>query len=73
MPYLSIGEAARQIGANPRHISDLFYARVLRDDLCPVMAGRRMIPLDYLEMIRAALRRAGKPVTDPAKGVANGR
>lgn len=58
--YISVSEAARQIGVAPRCISDLFYSRQLRDDLNPVVAGRRMIRTDYLDMIRAALRRAGK-------------
>jgi hypothetical protein len=48
------------LGAVPKDISALFYARRLRDDLCPVLSGRRMIPEDYLDIIRMELRRAGK-------------
>ena len=62
MPYICVGEAAKRLGANPIHISQLFYSQQLRSDLCPVIAGRRLIPLDYLDLIRAALKRAGKPV-----------
>ena len=62
MSHMTVSEAARQLGAKPRDISNLFYNRMLRDDLCSVVAGRRMIPPDYLDTIRAALRRAGKPV-----------
>jgi hypothetical protein len=62
MSHLNVSEAARRLGAVPRDISDLFYKRELRDDLCPVLGGRRMIPIEYLDMIEMALRRAGKPV-----------
>jgi hypothetical protein len=62
MPYLSVSEAARRLGARPRDISDLFYQRVLRDDLCPITAGRRMIPVDYLDCIVQALKRSGRTV-----------
>jgi len=65
MTSLSVSEAARQIGANPKDISDLFYRRELRDDLCPIVAGRRLIPADYLDMIRMTLRRNGRTL---AKG-----
>ena len=60
MEHLSVSGAARQLGARPKDISELFYRRVLRDDLCPIVAGRRLIPANYLPMIAAALRREGK-------------
>lgn len=56
MSYLSVSEVARQIGANPKDISNLFYQRKLRDDICPIVAGRRIIPIDYIEIIKAALK-----------------
>ena len=59
MKHLSVSEAARRLGARPRDISDLFYRRRLPDDLCPIIAGRRLIPEDCLEAIGFALRRAG--------------
>lgn len=62
--FLSVSEVARRIGATPRDISDLFYRRMLRDDLCPVVGGRRLIPDSYVDTIRAALRRAGRPVAE---------
>lgn len=62
MAYLSVSQAARQLRARPRDISDLFYRRRLRDDLCPIVGGRRLIPEDYLDMIAAELARAGHPV-----------
>ena len=61
MTQLSVSEAARRLGAHPKDISDLFYRRELRDDLCPIVAGRRLIPESYLGVIRAALRRHGRP------------
>lgn len=66
MSHLSVSDAARRIGARPKDISDLFYRRVLRDGLCPIIAGRRVIPEDYLDMIVAALRRAGRPIVQEA-------
>jgi hypothetical protein len=62
MPELfTVSDVARQLDASPRDISDLFYRRTLRDDLCPIVGGRRLIPPDYVEFIQAALRRAGRP------------
>ena len=54
------GEVARRLGVRPKTITDLFYAGKLRDDLCPVYSGRRMIPEGYIVEVEAALRRAGK-------------
>lgn len=62
MPLLGVSEAARRIGAHPKDISQLFYARKLRDDLCPIVGGRRLIPESYLDIICMALRRDGRPV-----------
>lgn len=62
MPHLSVSEAARRLGARPKDISDLFYRRQLRDDACPIVAGRRLIPEDYLTVIEMVLKRAGRPV-----------
>jgi hypothetical protein len=63
--YLSISDAADELTQTheqtirPRWISDLFYLRELRGDLCPIVGGRRLIPRDYLPMIAMALRRRG--------------
>jgi len=65
MSYLSVSEAARRLGARPQDISGLLYRRVLRDDLCPVIGGRRMIPEDYLPLVAQALRRAQRRVATP--------
>jgi hypothetical protein len=62
MNYLAVSEVARRLGANPRDVSDLFYRRRLRDDACPIVGGRRLIPADYVAIIEMALRRAGRPI-----------
>ena len=66
MSYLSVSEVARRLGARPKDISDLFYARHLSDAKCPVVGGRRLIPDTYVERIRNALSRAGRPVHTPS-------
>lgn len=64
--HLIVSEAARaltdQLGEDvrPRDISTLFYLRELRDDLCPIIGGRRLIPHSYLPEIVSALRRHRK-------------
>lgn len=59
MEFLSVSEAARELGAKPKHISDLLYQRELRDDLCPIVGGRRLIPRSYLPTIRHVLVERG--------------
>jgi hypothetical protein len=65
MQYVSVSEAARRLRAKPRDISDLFYRRQLRDDLCPIVAGRRLIPESYLDLVALALKHAGRPLGKP--------
>lgn len=60
-PYLSVGGAARRLGVKPYQISKLFDQRLLREDLCPLVAGRRLIPDRYLPTVAAELR--GKGIT----------
>lgn len=60
--FLSVSEAARRLGVRPKDISDAFYQRRLRDDLCPIIAGRRLIPDDYLEQIAKTLKLPRKRV-----------
>ena len=63
--FFTVSEAARELegmvngGVRPRDISTLFYQRELRDDLCPIVGGRRLIPRNYLDVIAMALRRKG--------------
>jgi hypothetical protein len=64
MSHLSVSEAARELNARPRDISELFYKRELNDDLCPIVGGRRLIPRDYLPVLRMVLKRHGRPVAE---------
>lgn len=68
VPYLSVGDAARRLGVQPRIVTMLFYQQKLRDDLCPIIGGRRVIPETYLSMIELVLKRAGRIVADPQGG-----
>lgn len=62
---VSVSEAARRISDNvgftvaPRAISDAFYKRFLDDERCPIIGGRRIVPVDYLPEIEAKLRERG--------------
>jgi hypothetical protein len=63
--FLSVSEAARElneqlgIAIRPQDITNLFYRRELRDDACPIVGGRRLIPRDHLAMIGKQLRQRG--------------
>jgi hypothetical protein len=64
----TISQLARHYGVPPRVISDLFYLRKLDDLRCPVFAGRRMIPNDYLPEIEKVLRQMGRlPATEASR------
>jgi hypothetical protein len=54
--YLGVREVARQIGCRPRDLSDGLYDGTLDAGRCPLVAGRRLIPRDYVPEIRKALR-----------------
>ena len=58
--FLTVSDVGRRFGVAPRIISDLFYARRLDDQRCPIIAGRRLIPLDYIPCVEAALRAADR-------------
>lgn len=67
MDYLSVSDAARELGLRPRAISDAFYSRKLDDSMCPVVGRRRLIPRQYLPVIQRVLkdernRSSSKPV-----------
>ena len=59
MKLLSVGDVAKELDVRPAQVTQLFYERRLRDDLCPIVAGRRLIPPNYLGMIAMALRQKG--------------
>lgn len=68
---LSVGDVARLLAVRPSQVTQLFYERRLRDDLCPIVAGRRLIPPDYVTVIAMELRRKGIKVS-PSDPVAHG-
>jgi hypothetical protein len=60
MPVSIVSEVAKQIGANPKDISDLFYQRKLDVSRCPIVGGRRLIPEDYIPEIKGILEATGR-------------
>ena len=65
MGILSVSDVARQIGANPKDISDLFYQRKLDGVRCPIVGGRRLIDKAYIPEIEKALRAIGRLMGAP--------
>jgi hypothetical protein len=53
---LTVSDVARQLGCRPRDVSDLFYARLVSEERCPVVGGRRLIPADLVPAVAKALR-----------------
>jgi hypothetical protein len=47
------------VWVRPRDITDLFYKRLLPDERCPILGGRRLIPRDLVPVIEAKLRERG--------------
>jgi hypothetical protein len=66
-----VGEVAEMIGAKPRDISDLFYRKELRRDLCPVKSGRRLIPANYVPIVERILRKFGRQVREEVTSAAH--
>jgi hypothetical protein len=62
----SVSDIARELSARyagvirSRDITDLFYKRLLDDDVCPVVGGRRLIPRSYVPEVVDALRKQGR-------------
>ncbi len=61
-----VSDIARHFRVKPRVISGLFYDRVLDDQICPVVAGRRLIPESYLPEVERVLRERGLLATSEA-------
>lgn len=63
---MSVGSCAKLIAeefgvsVRARDITRLLYDGELRDDICYIESGRRVIPPTYVPMVVAALRRRGK-------------
>jgi hypothetical protein len=72
MTHLSVSEVARRLGVRPREISDLLYARMLSDRHCPIVAGRRLIPEEYVADAAAALRARGRDGGGPCTSTPTG-
>lgn len=68
---LSVRDAASRLRVRPRQITSAFYDGLLRDDIAPIVGGRRIIPESYLETIAMVLRRRGVEV--PTAGRAPAR
>jgi hypothetical protein len=64
----SISALARRTGVPPQVLSNLFYRRVLDDQQCPVVNGRRVIPAVYVTVIERVLRERGLMRKDADKG-----
>jgi hypothetical protein len=62
MLLYSVSDVARMLGVAPAQISQLFYERQVRDDLAPVVAGRRIMGGEVIPIIARALRRKGATV-----------
>ncbi len=60
----SVGGVAKLLNVRPTQISQLYTERRLSDEHCPVVAGRRLIPPDYISIIAMELRRKGIEVAD---------
>jgi hypothetical protein len=62
MKYYGVGELATQLATQidvaPRLISDLFYSGKLDRSRCPIIAGRRLIPEDYVLVVERVVREA---------------
>ena len=61
---MCVGDVAKLLGVKPAQITALFYERRLRDDLCPIVGGRRIIPSEVVEVIAMELRRKGLKIQD---------
>jgi len=59
MSFTTISQLARKHGIPPCKISDLFYRRILSDAICPIVSGRRVIPVDYVPTLEEILRERG--------------
>ena len=50
-----VADVARECCVPVRRVSDLYYQGRLDGARCPVVAGRRLIPADYVPVIRRVL------------------
>ena len=55
--FLFVGAVAARLNVSPHVVSYLFQMRRLDCNLCPVVAGRRLIPEEYVPEIAREVRR----------------
>jgi hypothetical protein len=56
---LTVSGVARECGVTPVLISSLFWRRLLDEEACPVLSGRRVIPRSYVPGIGKVLVEMG--------------
>ena len=56
---LAVGDVADRLGVAPRQVTELFYTRRVNPKRAPVVAGRRLIPVELVSVIAMELRRKG--------------
>jgi len=57
LSFLTVGQVAMTLKTERWRITYLFDAGRLDVERCPVVAGRRLVPSDYLDAVRRELRR----------------
>lgn len=62
--FVGVGDIAKRLSVRPHQITALFYEGRLRDDLCPIVSGCRIIPESYIAVISMELRRKGIETRD---------
>lgn len=68
-PYTNVGEIARRHGVKPAAVTQLFTERKIPDNSCPIISGRRLVPVDLVPRILDELKRKGVAVAAaPAEG-----
>lgn len=59
--FLSVGDAAKELAAqcgrhvNPRVLTEMIYRGDVDQQRCPLVAGRRLIPRDLLQVFAEAV------------------
>lgn len=69
MPYLTVGEAAAELGCAPKLLTDMIYRRIVDTRRCPLSGGRRQIPRELLPHIADVIQR--RHLARPAIGERN--
>jgi hypothetical protein len=70
--YLSVGQAAREVGVSATTVSQGFARGWLSTARCPLVNRWRLVPRDYLDEMRAVLVSRGYLSGDEAAEVPSG-